>query len=113
MSRWTHSACEKDYEKITGYSATAANRIKEPEREICCFCREFTMSGLYIRYNPERLQFCSHDKIYSAYTIILDDFYGGHAVGPFETWDEADKYYKENHCIGKIRPLVTPPPKLR
>jgi hypothetical protein len=50
--------------------------------------------------------------VYSAYVIVLDDFYGGHVVGPFNTWSEADKYYKDAMCIGKIRPLVTPPQKV-
>jgi hypothetical protein len=43
------------------------------------------------------------------YVIVIDDWYGGQVIGPFKSWNEANKYYKENYCSGKIRPFVNPP----
>jgi hypothetical protein len=60
MSKWTHSICVKDFEDLTGKSAESAVRMKDPELEVCCFCGKDTISGIYIRHDPSKLNYCEH-----------------------------------------------------
>lgn len=62
MSKWTHAICVEDYENLTSNSAQDVDKMKDPEAEICCFCGRTTISGIYIRRDPNEPQFCQHEE---------------------------------------------------
>lgn len=53
MSRWTHSICDDDWDKLNPDRPSL--RIGAGEFETCCFCGEEHWSGIYIRQVPAGL----------------------------------------------------------
>jgi hypothetical protein len=42
------------------------------------------------------------------FVVVVDDFYGGQVIGPFDSWDAAAEYFRANSIVGKVRPIVKP-----
>lgn len=50
MSEWSHPICDDCWE----FRSTAQPaRLIDPDLEMCCFCGNYTKSGIYIREDPE------------------------------------------------------------
>lgn len=63
MSEWSHSICDDCWLIKCGEEGELRLpvRVKYEHRdeETCCFCGEKTMSGIYIRQDPAKMD-CSH-----------------------------------------------------
>jgi len=59
MSAWTHPICEDCFGVL--YPRRQRYRVVEPESETCCRCMTETMSGLYVRADPELVGCAGHD----------------------------------------------------
>ncbi len=55
---WTHRICENCW-NIKNPDREPV-KVKDGEKEICCFCSEETASGIYVRHNPQELK-CNCD----------------------------------------------------
>ena len=70
MSQWNHAICERDWIDKSGtweprpdIAPDAVELVeicrpvvlKEPPLEICCFCREPTIFGAYVRQDPTKV----------------------------------------------------------
>ncbi len=54
-SKWTHNICEKDYAMMEpGREPVRLRDVKGfPVGEACCWCGEYTDSGIFYRADPE------------------------------------------------------------
>jgi len=52
MSRWTHAVCDDCWNRVQ--PDREPHRFVEDARqiEVCCYCAEFTLSGIYQRQDP-------------------------------------------------------------
>lgn len=66
MSNWTHPKCEAcwiaDSATVdgSGYieSIRAPTRVVDPDLELCCFCGNPTLVGIYVRADRAELPLC-------------------------------------------------------
>jgi hypothetical protein len=66
VSAWTHACCEACWFKRQGTFNEQGHlielrhpvRILEPELEVCCFCGQATIFGVYVRAEP--METCRH-----------------------------------------------------
>lgn len=58
MSGWTHLSCKTCWNKSNPDRVVAVDDQSSAEDggEPCCFCGEWTTSGIYVRRNPEALE---------------------------------------------------------
>ena len=54
---WTHSICDECWHRRDPERVPV--RLTEPIVELCCFCGELTVSGIYVRHDPQELD-CQH-----------------------------------------------------
>jgi len=52
-TKWTHAICNDCWDARNPNGRTP-HRLKDPEPEYCCFCNEPTISGIYVRSDPEK-----------------------------------------------------------
>lgn len=52
MSEWTHRVCEACWNREFWARQIAAHRALDDPPAPCCFCRELTSAGIYVRRNP-------------------------------------------------------------
>ena len=73
MSGWTHSCCEACWFRREGtfdeqdrlLELRRPVRVAEPELEVCCFCGQATIFGVYVRAAP--MESCQHqDEAFDA-----------------------------------------------
>ena len=50
MSQWNHPMC--DWCWYRDYGERVPVRLKEPDKEVCCWCGRRTSSGIYVRADP-------------------------------------------------------------
>lgn len=55
---WTHSICPMCWDDQREGEPL---KIRNPKKEICCFCGEETQDGIYVRCNPSIPNYCVHD----------------------------------------------------
>lgn len=60
VSSWTHPICEECWFIEHPDVKREPFRLRTPQNELCCFCREWTHSGIYARADPVPLG-CTHD----------------------------------------------------
>lgn len=53
---WTHSCCDDCFDERTG--GREPIRLQDAPEEICCFCGIATVSGIYVREDPD------HDELF-------------------------------------------------
>ena len=60
MSEWNHPQCDDCWDAL--HPDRTPIRIIEPETEKCCWCGQYTTSGIYVRDNPKGpLRHSPHD----------------------------------------------------
>lgn len=69
---WTHPICERcwiERESVWEELANGTEQLVEVRKpstlrittiEECCFCKQITIMGIYVRHDPKKLQ-CNHD----------------------------------------------------
>jgi hypothetical protein len=56
-SAWTHACCDPCWhQRQLGFPA----RIRQIVAEVCCYCGQPTVSGIYVRDNPLETPYCQH-----------------------------------------------------
>ena len=50
MSEWTHSICDRCWQRKRGRLKPI--KVAEPPLEKCCFCGDVTQNGIYTRHDP-------------------------------------------------------------
>jgi hypothetical protein len=58
---WTHSICISCWQ--TRNPGRAPFSTAKKELEVCCFCGEHTSSGIYVRGDPNLVEFCQHSEV--------------------------------------------------
>ena len=51
-SRWTHSVCESCYKILS--PDREPSRMVDVKPESCCICGDRTLSGIYLRIDPQK-----------------------------------------------------------
>jgi hypothetical protein len=51
--RWTHNICDACWAKLM--QGRTPVKLRDPGVEACCYCGGLTTSGIFIRWDPERL----------------------------------------------------------
>jgi len=51
-SPWTHAICGRCWDKLYQELRGDPMLLKDADFEKCCFCREWCMSGIYVRNDP-------------------------------------------------------------
>lgn len=74
MAQWNHAICERDWinRRATWTplpkggealeSVPQPVRLKEPSLELCCFCGEPTIFGVYLRHDPNDTELACHGR---------------------------------------------------
>jgi hypothetical protein len=58
MSGWTHLICKTCWNKQNPDREVSVDDHSTPEDggEPCCFCAQWTTSGIYVRHKPEEVE---------------------------------------------------------
>lgn len=59
MSKWNHSVCEACW--FDANPDRIPVRVPDSDRRLCCLCGKPTISGIYVRHDPAKLN-CHHDE---------------------------------------------------
>ena len=62
-STWTHGLCESCWEIFSqGLHGCYKEPLLVPEiqEDDCCMCGKITRSGIYIRWDPNKMPHCDH-----------------------------------------------------
>jgi len=57
---WTQAICNNCWSEWYEYEPF---RTREPEVEICCYCGQETLSGIYVRIDPKTVPFPRKEEL--------------------------------------------------
>ena len=52
LSQWTHAICDNCWDKRYRELKGEPTRLKKADLELCCFCKQYCLSGIYVRNDP-------------------------------------------------------------
>lgn len=58
---WSQAMCDRCWHDRTD-GRRVPHRLIDPDVEVCAWCGELTMSGIYVRANPETVPYPSEEE---------------------------------------------------